>query len=367
MLFSTLRGRTLLFAFICTLAGQYPLFAGGAGQKSLSNQPLGTPRQGSSGSESSPLVAQIAAGMIPEAGPGTGGAAEKVDVEPGPANPESPQGAIPRQQEPDRGERIMKTLARAYPDRLGPAEYRDGDWAVPVRGEWYYYAEGRLLPEELRSKAAEYDPQPFYNYSTVLPPWKEPGPEEAARFQEQTTRRAQHPPKRSQHFYDALWRAHDRDEAYDRIKSIRFLGKTVMVHYSILEELSLVEELILTESKTNLPVRQWIDRIGTLDGWNWRSIADTQSRSFHAYGAALDMLPSSTGRLETYWLWTARTKSDWWSVSYDQRLHPPEAVIKAFEAYGFVWGGKWLFYDTMHFEYRPEIFILNDLPLADLR
>jgi hypothetical protein len=261
----------------------------------------------------------------------------------------------------------MKALARAYPDLLGPAEYREGDWAVPVRGEWYYYAEGRLLPEELRSKAAEYDPQPFYRYSAELPPWREPGPEDAARFREQAARRAQQPPKRSQHFYDALWRAHDRDESYERIKSIRFLGKSVMVHYSILEELSLVEEKILTDAKSDSQVRDWINRIGTLDGWNWRSIADTQSRSFHAYGAALDILPSSTGRLETYWLWTARTKSDWWNVSYEQRFHPPQAVIKAFESYGFVWGGKWLFYDTMHFEYRPEIFILSDIPLTGLR
>jgi hypothetical protein len=351
-LFSTLQVKIFFIVFVYALAGQHTLFAGGSGQKNPLEQGL----------EYTALPS--ASGTLAEA---AGPIAEKVDAEQGAANPESPQGALPRQQEPDRGERIMRTLAQAYPDRLGPAEYRDGDWAVPVRGEWFYYAEGRLLPGELRSRAAEYDPQPFYNYSAELPPWKEPGPDEAARFREQAARRAQHPPKRSQHFYDALWRAHNRDEAYDRIKSIRFLGKSVMVHYSILEELSLVEERILTESKTNSPVRQWINRIGTLDGWNWRSIADTQSRSFHAYGAALDMLPSSTGRLETYWLWTARTRSDWWAVPYDQRLHPPEAVIKAFEAYGFVWGGKWLFYDTMHFEYRPEIFILNDLNLADLR
>jgi hypothetical protein len=36
-------------------------------------------------------------------------------------------------------------------------------------------------------------------------------------------------------------------------------------------------------------------------------------------------------------------------------------VIKAFEAYGFIWGGKWTFYDTMHFEYRPELLILGGL------
>ena len=38
---------------------------------------------------------------------------------------------------------------------------------------------------------------------------------------------------------------------------------------------------------------------------------------------------------------------------------PPETFIEAFERRGFVWGGKWFFYDTMHFEYRPEILALN--------
>jgi hypothetical protein len=37
---------------------------------------------------------------------------------------------------------------------------------------------------------------------------------------------------------------------------------------------------------------------------------------------------------------------------------PPVSVIAAFEHEGFVWGGKWLFFDTMHFEYRPEIIVM---------
>ncbi|MDR3147558.1 MAG: M15 family metallopeptidase [Treponema sp.] len=273
----------------------------------------------------------------------------------------------PPEQPPSRGERIMKALAQAYPDRIGPAVFRDGDWAVPVRGVWYYYAEGRLLPQELRSRAAEYDPQPFYNYYAELPAWRTPTAEESERFRAQAQQRLQHPVKRSQHFHDALWRATNRNESWDRAKSMRFLGRSVYVHYSIMEELALVEELILEESKTNAQVRQWINSIDVLDGWNWRNIADTESRSFHSYGAALDLLPTSTGNLETYWLWTARTRSDWWMVPYSQRLHPPAAVIRAFESYGFVWGGKWTSYDTMHFEYRPEIFILNNLPLSTLR
>jgi hypothetical protein len=316
---------------------------------------------------------------------------KKIEAEQGPENPLNPQGAVeaasraPERVEQSQGEVIMKALAAAYPDRLGQAAYRQtspmdtGDWAVPVRGVgtgfpetgprevWFYYAEGRLLPEELREKATEYDPQPFYNYAENLPPWREPGPEEAVRFRDLAARRQQHPPKRSQHFYDALWRARTREESYERLKSIRFLGKTVLVHYAIMEELALVEERIFAEAATNSQVRQWINSLDTLDAWNWRSIADTQSRSFHAYGAALDLLPKSTGKLETYWLWTARTQSEWWRTSYEKRFHPPEPVIRAFEAYGFIWGGKWLFYDTMHFEYRPEILVLNKLPISDLR
>jgi hypothetical protein len=266
-----------------------------------------------------------------------------------------------------RAEEVMKALAAAYPERIERAEYRDGDWAVFLRGTegqqaaWYYYAGGRLLPEELRDRAQEFDPQPFYNYPAELPPWQPPGPEQAERFRGQAERRRLHPPRRSQHFYDALWRSRSRDESWDRVKSLRFLGRPVMVHYMILEELAQVEERILREAQTNPQVRQWVNSLDTLDGWNWRSIADTQSRSFHAYGAALDLLPKSLGGRETYWLWAARKNADWWTISYERRLHPPDAVIRAFEAYGFLWGGKWLFFDTMHFEYRPEILILADM------
>ena len=35
-------------------------------------------------------------------------------------------------------------------------------------------------------------------------------------------------------------------------------------------------------------------------------------------------------------------------------LESPES-LKTFEKYGFIWGGKWYHFDTMHFEYRPEL------------
>ena len=33
----------------------------------------------------------------------------------------------------------------------------------------------------------------------------------------------------------------------------------------------------------------------------------------------------------------------------------PTEIIDIFERRGFIWGGKWSHYDTMHFEYRPEL------------
>ena len=275
---------------------------------------------------------------------------------------------------PDRAEIVMKALTLAYPDRIGPAEFRDGDWAVPLGGQWFYYAGGRLLPEELKDKAAEYSGLPFYNYAAELPPWTPPDEEYSARMREMTERRrgtgsnnTRQPVKRSQHFYEALWRIRNRDEAWERMKQIYFLGYRVSAHYSILKELSLVEERIQTEARTSSRVRQWVDSLDTVSCWTWRNIAESESRSFHAYGVAIDILPKNTRGLETYWLWTAQHTPEWWAVPYSRRYHPPEEVIRAFESFGFIWGGKWMVYDTMHFEYRPEIFILNGIPLADLR
>jgi len=266
-----------------------------------------------------------------------------------------------------RAETILHALAQAYPDRIGEPEFRDNDWTIEVYGERFYFAESRMLPASLRSRMNEYDPLPFYNYLPELPLWKPLSPEESARIKEQAALRNSRQLKRSQYFYDALWRVHNREEAWEHVKQIRFLGHPVLVHYSILTQVSLVEEQILRSAKTNAAVKQWIDNIKSVDGWSWRNIASTQSRSFHAYGAAIDFLPKSLGGLETYWLWTAQKIPEWWNVPYAKRFHPPSEVIRAFESFGFIWGGKWRYYDTMHFEYRPEILVLSGIEQKDYR
>jgi hypothetical protein len=83
---------------------------------------------------------------------------------------------------------------------------------------------------------------------------------------------------------------------------------------------------------------------GTL---NCRVIAGTSRMSMHAYGAAIDI----STRYTDYWLWAKAPKAG--PIPYRNRI--PYAIVEIFERHGFIWGGKWYHYDTMHFEYRPEL------------
>ena len=74
-----------------------------------------------------------------------------------------------------------------------------------------------------------------------------------------------------------------------------------------------------------------------------------------------DTLPKKNYGKQIYWVWTRVNNKAWYAVPYDKRWHPPKEVVKVFEKYGFIWGGKWHNYDTIHFEYRPELIIYNKL------
>jgi hypothetical protein len=76
-----------------------------------------------------------------------------------------------------------------------------------------------------------------------------------------------------------------------------------------------------------------------------RPVADTGAMSMHGYAAAIDLNLSYSD----YWLWKAKSKI----IPYQNRM--PRQIVEIFERYGFIWGGKWYHYDTMHFEYRPEL------------
>jgi D-alanyl-D-alanine carboxypeptidase len=82
--------------------------------------------------------------------------------------------------------------------------------------------------------------------------------------------------------------------------------------------------------------------------FNCRAIAETRRLSVHAFGAAIDIAT----RFSDYWLWS---KSRGGTLTWKNRI--PMNIVEIFERSGFIWGGKWYHFDTMHFEYRPELLL----------
>jgi hypothetical protein len=121
---------------------------------------------------------------------------------------------------------------------------------------------------------------------------------------------------------------------------VRFLGMAVRVHRKIVPALERVAAR-LKDARTNPSLAPFLRRLS--GGFAARAIAGTDRKSAHAYGIAIDLDKS----MSDYWRW--QTGPHRW------RNRIPQAVVDAFEAEGFIWGGRWWHYDTMHFEYRPEL------------
>jgi hypothetical protein len=82
--------------------------------------------------------------------------------------------------------------------------------------------------------------------------------------------------------------------------------------------------------------------------YNCREIAGSTARSMHAFGAAIDI----NTKYSDYWRWSSKNRENlvW-------RNQIPIEIVRIFERHGFIWGGYWYHFDTMHFEYRPELFL----------
>ena len=81
--------------------------------------------------------------------------------------------------------------------------------------------------------------------------------------------------------------------------------------------------------------------------YNCRQIAGTKRLSAHSYGIAIDIAIKHSD----YWRWSKPNAAG--QRPYRNKI--PMEIVRIFEAHGFIWGGRWRHYDTMHFEYRPEL------------
>ena len=134
-----------------------------------------------------------------------------------------------------------------------------------------------------------------------------------------------------------------RTEVQEHLGRVRFFGLRYPFHERAAEPLRRVVERLEPQVKANPKLLPFLKDIGGT--WIWRTIKRSKRLSGHAFGIAIDLNVERSD----YWRWTYRGKPMIW------KNRVPQEIVDAFEAEGFIWGGRWKHYDTMHFEYRPEL------------
>ena len=215
-------------------------------------------------------------------------------------------------------------LVRAYPNQISG---RDDTGIVLRDGTRQNLSDGKTdksFDEKLKN-ASLIDQLSLPYPKGVLT--KPPGPQDdPGRFRNTT-------------FFDKMYGDCDKGETQKHLTDIRwFTGKVrVTTVNGVAERLRAVAMEI-----DHLPKNIKRYAYPSAGAFNCRVVKDTGKRSMHAYGAAIDINTA----FSDYWLWR--------KGGYRNRI--PYEIVEIFERHGFIWGGKWGHFDTMHFEYRPECF-----------
>jgi hypothetical protein len=105
--------------------------------------------------------------------------------------------------------------------------------------------------------------------------------------------------------------------------------------------------LISKELDEHPEYKKYISNIGGT--FNWRNIKGSERMSMHSFGVTIDI---NVGYSD-YWQWSCGCEDELMSLKYNNKI--PIEIVRIFEKHGFIWGGRWYHFDTMHFEYRPEL------------
>jgi hypothetical protein len=126
------------------------------------------------------------------------------------------------------------------------------------------------------------------------------------------------------------------------MRPLSFLGQRVRVHPRAAAAFARIDARLRELVRTRPALKSELWPLG--GAFFVRPIAGTQRLSAHSWGIAIDVNPKGSD----YWRWQRGPNRGW-------KRGPSQAVVDAFEAEGFIWGGRWYHFDTMHFEYRPEL------------
>jgi hypothetical protein len=149
-------------------------------------------------------------------------------------------------------------------------------------------------------------------------------------------------------FFTKMYGDCQKDEVSPRLVSVTWLPKTWGKSIRITSVNSVDENLRAVSAEIGaLPDKIKRAAYPIAGTYNCRAVADTGQPSPHGYGIAIDLNTA----VSDYWYWRPRGGP----IVYRNRM--PEEIVAIFEKHGFIWGGKWYHFDTMHFEFRPELLV----------
>lgn len=142
-----------------------------------------------------------------------------------------------------------------------------------------------------------------------------------------------------------------KEAVQKNLTTISFLG----INLQVTKVNSIHQKLLkIAEELAKLPeLKKYLENVGGT--FNWRKIDGTERMSTHSFGMTIDI----NVKYSNYWRWEVQEKAEDGKRPIVYKNQIPLQIVKIFEENGFIWGGKWYHYDTMHFEYRPEL--LTDL------
>jgi hypothetical protein len=137
-----------------------------------------------------------------------------------------------------------------------------------------------------------------------------------------------------------------KEQVLENCVTVEFCGRSVLFSkkHGASHALSAVNKDLEKLFADQPALRVYVSELGGT--FNWRPIAGTTRLSNHSFANSIDLNPSKAA----YWSWSPPSSLETFS-----RNGFPAEIVEAFERNGFIWGGKWWHYDTMHFEYRPEL------------
>jgi hypothetical protein len=149
-------------------------------------------------------------------------------------------------------------------------------------------------------------------------------------------------------FFKAMYGDCGKDDVTRNLVEIAWLPKRAHARIKVTKINGVAEHLAKVSAELDaLPDRFTKYLVPAAGTYNCRPIAGTSRVSAHGFGIAIDIATKGSH----YWRW-AQPGPD---GRYAYRNAIPLEIVSIFEKHGFIWGGRWYHYDTMHFEYRPEM------------